>query len=63
MRPLQISCHIFQFLAGPDRNGQFMMTRQLRLILLADRRYVPIQNRYSVFSSTQLFTALENSGK
>ena len=63
MRPLQISCHIFQFLAGPDRNGQFMMTKQHRLILLADRRYVLTQNRYSVFSSTQLFTALENSGK
>jgi len=39
------------------------MTRQHRLILLADRRYVLTQNRYSVFSSTQLFTALENSGK
>jgi len=63
MRPLQILCHIFQFFAGPDRNGQFMMARQRRLILLADRRYVLIQNRYSVFSSTQLFTALENSGK
>ena len=63
MRPLQISCHILQFLDGSDRNGQFMMTRQHRLILLADRRYVLIQNRYSVFSSTQLFTALENSGK
>jgi len=34
-----------------------------RLILLADRRCVLIQNSYSVFSSTQLFTALENSGK
>jgi hypothetical protein len=53
----------FPVLAGPDRNGQFMMTRQHRLILLADRRYVLTQNRYSVFSSTQLFTALENSGK
>ena len=63
MRPLQISCHIFQFLAGPDRNGQFMMTKQRRSILLADRRYVRTQNRYSVFSLTQLFTALENSGK
>ena len=63
MRPLQISCHIFQFLDGPDRNGQVMMTRQRRLILLADWRYVLIQNRYSVFSPTQLFTALENSGK
>ena len=63
MGPLQISCHIFQLLAGPDRNGQFMMARQRRLILLADRRYELIQNRNSVFSSTQLFTALENSGK
>ena len=33
------------------------------LILAADRRYVLTQNRYLAFSSTQLFTALGNSGK
>ena len=63
MSPLHISCHIFRFLAGPDRNCQFMMARQRRLILLAGRRYVLIQDHYQAFLSTQLFTALGNSGK
>ena len=63
MRPLQVSCHIFQFLVGLDRNGQFTMARQSGLILAAGRRYALIKNRYLAFSSTQLFTALGNSGK
>jgi hypothetical protein len=63
MRPLQIPCHIFRFLAGSDWNGQFMMPGQRRLILSAGRLYALIQNRYLAFSSTQLFTALGNSGK
>ncbi|MDC0993629.1 hypothetical protein OAS14_04665 [Alphaproteobacteria bacterium] len=33
------------------------------LILAASRRYALTQNRYLAFSSTQLFTALGNSGK
>ncbi len=63
MSPLHISCHISRFLVGPDRNCQFLMARQRRLILLADRRYVLIQDHYQAFSSTQLFTDLGNSGK
>ena len=58
MRPLQIPCHIFRFLAGSDWNGQFMMPRQRRLILSAGRLYALIQNR--LFGLVQFFAIHNN---